>query len=164
MCKLSLDAQFTCTSDRDAELFWLTAPDHLSPVGAFLELLLNHTYLVINGTVVTNNLKSILHVNYEGIDIRKYAKKKTSLDDATIDKIDLSVLGQNLQRQYLFDHIRLVKCMHNWLHFSKQKNLINATDLGVCPVCSSKHETQTHLYHCKDADSVAICTLAITKF
>eukprot|EP00957_Ditylum_brightwellii_P025126 1901924-Ditylum_brightwellii.AAC.1 len=74
MCKLSLDAQLNCTANRDAELFWLTAPDHLSPVGAPPELPLNHAYLVVNGTVVTNNLKSILQDNYEAIDIRKYIK------------------------------------------------------------------------------------------
>eukprot|EP00957_Ditylum_brightwellii_P163916 12479284-Ditylum_brightwellii.AAC.1 len=111
--QLSLDAQLNCTPDRDAELFWLTAPDYLSLVGAPPELPLNHAYLVVNGTVVTNNLKFILQDNYEAIDIRKCIKKKTSLDDATIDKIDWSVLGQNLQRQHLFNQIRLVKFMHN---------------------------------------------------
>eukprot|EP00957_Ditylum_brightwellii_P088784 6761445-Ditylum_brightwellii.AAC.1 len=116
MCELSLDAQLNCIADRDKELFRLTTPDHLSPVGAPPELPLNHAYLVVNGTMVTNNLKSILHDNYEAIDIRQYIKKKTSLNDATIDKIDWSVLGQNLQRQHLFNQIRLIKFMHNWLH------------------------------------------------
>eukprot|EP00957_Ditylum_brightwellii_P075682 5751734-Ditylum_brightwellii.AAC.1 len=41
---------------------------------------------------------------------------------------------------------------------------MNATDLGVCLVCSSKHETWMYLYRCNDADSVTIRTLAITKF
>eukprot|EP00957_Ditylum_brightwellii_P211329 15366049-Ditylum_brightwellii.AAC.2 len=164
MCELSLDAQLNYTANRDAELFRLNVPDHLSPLGASPELLLNHTYLVVNGTVVTNNLKSILQDNYEAINTRKCVKKKTSLDDATIDKIDWSALGQNLQRQHLFNQIRLVKFMHNWLHIGNQKNLMNATDLGVCLVCSSEHEKWTHLYHCKDAHSVVIRTLAIPKF
>eukprot|EP00957_Ditylum_brightwellii_P006278 476171-Ditylum_brightwellii.AAC.1 len=134
MCELTLDAQINCTANRDSELFRLTAPAHLSPVGAPPELPLNHAYLVVNGTVVTNKLKSILQDNYEATNIRKYIIKKTSLDDATIDKIDWCVLGQNLQRQHLFNQIRLVKFIHNWLHVGKQKNLMNATDLGVCPV------------------------------
>eukprot|EP00957_Ditylum_brightwellii_P145949 11114632-Ditylum_brightwellii.AAC.1 len=105
-----------CTIDRDVELFRLTAPAHLSPMGAPLELPLNHAYLVVNGTVVTNHLKSLLQENYEATIIRKYIKKKTSLDDATIDKIDWHAIGQNLQRQHLFNQIRLIKFMHNWLH------------------------------------------------
>eukprot|EP00957_Ditylum_brightwellii_P053693 4068064-Ditylum_brightwellii.AAC.1 len=40
---------------------------------------------------------------------------------------------------------------------------MNATDLGVCLVCSSEHETWMYLYHCINADSVAINALAITK-
>eukprot|EP00957_Ditylum_brightwellii_P157501 11987318-Ditylum_brightwellii.AAC.1 len=54
--------------------------------------------------------------------------------------------------------------MHNWLHVGKRKHLMNVSDLRVCPVCSTGHKMWIHLYHCKDADSVAICTLAITKF
>eukprot|EP00957_Ditylum_brightwellii_P078310 5954124-Ditylum_brightwellii.AAC.1 len=34
LCELSIDTQLNCTADRDAKLFWLNAPDHLSPVGA----------------------------------------------------------------------------------------------------------------------------------
>eukprot|EP00957_Ditylum_brightwellii_P099984 7619702-Ditylum_brightwellii.AAC.1 len=107
MCELTLDAQLNCTTNMDAELFWLTAPAHLCPVGTPPKLLLNHTYLAVNGTVVTNNLKSILQDNYEATDIKKYIKKKASLDDATIDKIDWSALGQNLRRQHICNQIRL---------------------------------------------------------
>eukprot|EP00957_Ditylum_brightwellii_P190390 14492916-Ditylum_brightwellii.AAC.1 len=88
LCELSIDAQLNCTTDRDTKLFRLNAPDHLSPVGAPPVLPLNHTYPVVNGIGVTNNLKTILHDNCKAIDIRKYVKKKTGLDDATIDKID----------------------------------------------------------------------------
>eukprot|EP00957_Ditylum_brightwellii_P186038 14164261-Ditylum_brightwellii.AAC.1 len=34
LCKLSIDAKLNCISNKDAELFRLSAPDHLSPVGA----------------------------------------------------------------------------------------------------------------------------------
>eukprot|EP00957_Ditylum_brightwellii_P057598 4367664-Ditylum_brightwellii.AAC.1 len=54
--------------------------------------------------------------------------------------------------------------MHKWLRVGIRKHLLNVTDLGVCPVCSTDHETWMHLYYCKDANSVAIRTLAITKF
>eukprot|EP00957_Ditylum_brightwellii_P071061 5400088-Ditylum_brightwellii.AAC.1 len=107
ICKLSIDAQLNCIANKDAELFRLNAPDHLSPVGAPPVLLLSHAYIVLNGTVVTNNFKTILQDNYEAIYIQKYIKRKTGLNDATIDKIDWTALGQNLQRQYLFNQIRL---------------------------------------------------------
>eukprot|EP00957_Ditylum_brightwellii_P144621 11017310-Ditylum_brightwellii.AAC.1 len=107
ICKLSVDAQLNCIANKDGEPFCLNAPDHLSPVGAPPMLPLNHTYIVLNGTVVTNNFKTILYDNYKAIDIRKYVKRKTGLNDATIGKIDWSALGQNLQRQHLFNQIRL---------------------------------------------------------
>eukprot|EP00957_Ditylum_brightwellii_P124050 9456421-Ditylum_brightwellii.AAC.1 len=135
ICELSIDAQLNCIAEKDAELFCLNAPDHLSPVGAPPVLPLNHAYI-----------------------------RKAGLNDATIDKIDWSALGENLQRQHLFNQIRLVKFMHNWLHVGKRKHLMNITDIGVCPACSTDHKTWMHLYHCKDANSVAIHTLPITKF
>eukprot|EP00957_Ditylum_brightwellii_P166982 12712320-Ditylum_brightwellii.AAC.1 len=88
ICELSIYAKLNCTANRDAELFHLNDPDHLSPVGAPPVLPLNHAYLVLNGTVVTNNFKTILQDNYEAINITKYVKRKTGLNDATIDKID----------------------------------------------------------------------------
>eukprot|EP00957_Ditylum_brightwellii_P097062 7391474-Ditylum_brightwellii.AAC.1 len=84
ICKLSIDAQLNCTVNKDAELFCLNAPDDLSSVGAPPVLLLNHTYIVLNGAVVTNNFKTI----YKAINIRKYVKRKTGLNNATIDKIN----------------------------------------------------------------------------
>eukprot|EP00957_Ditylum_brightwellii_P029202 2207319-Ditylum_brightwellii.AAC.1 len=131
ICELGIDAKLNCTANRDAKIFRLNVPDHFSPVGAPPVLPLNRAYIALNGTMVTNNFKTILQDNYEAIDIRKYVKRKTGLNDASIDKIDWSALSQNLQRQHLFNQIRLVKFMHNW---------------------------------CKDANSVANCTLAITKF
>eukprot|EP00957_Ditylum_brightwellii_P057556 4364121-Ditylum_brightwellii.AAC.1 len=93
MCELTLDAQLNYTADRDAKLFRMNAPTQLCPVEAPPELPLNCAYLVINGTVVTNNLKSMLQDNYEANDIRKYIKKKISLDDATMDMIDWGELS-----------------------------------------------------------------------
>eukprot|EP00957_Ditylum_brightwellii_P166983 12712321-Ditylum_brightwellii.AAC.1 len=72
ICELIIDAKLNCTAVRDAELFCLNAPDHLSQVGVAPVLLLNHVYLVLNGAVVTNNVKTILQDNYEAINIRKY--------------------------------------------------------------------------------------------
>eukprot|EP00957_Ditylum_brightwellii_P210292 15364802-Ditylum_brightwellii.AAC.1 len=96
ICKLCIDAQINCIVDRDAELLCLNVPDHLSPVGAPPMLPLIHAYIVHNGTVVTNNFKTILHDNYKVIDNQKYVKRKTELNDATIDNIDWSALSQHL--------------------------------------------------------------------
>eukprot|EP00957_Ditylum_brightwellii_P098420 7498436-Ditylum_brightwellii.AAC.1 len=70
----------------------MNAPAHLHLVEVPPELPLNHAYLVINNTVVTNNLKSILQDIYEATDIRKYIKK-ASLDDTFMDMIDWCTLG-----------------------------------------------------------------------
>eukprot|EP00957_Ditylum_brightwellii_P071488 5434270-Ditylum_brightwellii.AAC.1 len=97
ICNLSIDAKLNCTANRDAELFHLNVPDHLSPVGVPPVLPLNHVYLVLNGTVVTNNFKNILRDNYDAINIRKYVKRKTGLNDAAIDKIDWSALSKTFR-------------------------------------------------------------------
>eukprot|EP00957_Ditylum_brightwellii_P157362 11976916-Ditylum_brightwellii.AAC.1 len=44
------------------------------------------------------------------------------------------------------------------------KNLMNATDLGLCPVCLKDKKMWQHLLHCTHTDSIAITTLAVTKF
>eukprot|EP00957_Ditylum_brightwellii_P033540 2542311-Ditylum_brightwellii.AAC.1 len=78
--------------------------------------------------------------------------------------IDWDALGQNLKKQHLFSQIRLVKYMHNWLHVGRHKNLMNATDLGFCPVYLKEKETWQHLLCCTHNDSLAIRTLAVTQF
>eukprot|EP00957_Ditylum_brightwellii_P094301 7180033-Ditylum_brightwellii.AAC.1 len=67
ICKLSINAKLNCTVNKDAELFCMNVPDHLRSVGAPPVLLLNHAYLVLNGTVVTNSFKTILQDNYKAI-------------------------------------------------------------------------------------------------
>eukprot|EP00957_Ditylum_brightwellii_P150135 11432904-Ditylum_brightwellii.AAC.1 len=63
--------------------------------------------MIVNGTVVMNNLKEILQDNYDAINIRKYIKKKTGLQDNVMDTINWDALGRNLKKQYLFKQIRL---------------------------------------------------------
>eukprot|EP00957_Ditylum_brightwellii_P096914 7381062-Ditylum_brightwellii.AAC.1 len=54
--------------------------------------------------------------------------------------------------------------MHNWLNTGTQKQKFCKDAVMSCPVCCSETETWQHMFHCKHKDSIAICTLALTKF
>eukprot|EP00957_Ditylum_brightwellii_P043577 3303316-Ditylum_brightwellii.AAC.1 len=131
---LPINTQLNCIADKDAEQFCTSASLDLQPTEALPELLQNKAYMIVNGTVVTNNLKEILQDNYDVINIRQYVKKKTSLQDNVMGMINWDTLGRNLKKQHLFNQIRLEK------------------------------ETWQHLLCCTHDDSIAIRTLAVTKF
>eukprot|EP00957_Ditylum_brightwellii_P197581 15052586-Ditylum_brightwellii.AAC.2 len=73
---LTLDAMLNYTADKDAEIFRLTASDELQPKLAPLELPFTKAYLVLNGTVITNNLQQQLEENYKTINIKNTSKRK----------------------------------------------------------------------------------------
>eukprot|EP00957_Ditylum_brightwellii_P085052 6466875-Ditylum_brightwellii.AAC.1 len=64
-----------CTADKDAKIFRLTASVDLQPTLVPPALPLTKAYLVLNGTVITNNLHQQLEENYKTINIKKYIKK-----------------------------------------------------------------------------------------
>eukprot|EP00957_Ditylum_brightwellii_P084049 6390046-Ditylum_brightwellii.AAC.1 len=105
--ELPLEAQLNCIVDKDAEQFCTSASPDLQPTELLPELPQNKAYLIVNRTVVTNNLKKILKNNYDTINIQKYVQKKTSLLDNVMDTIDWDSLGRNLKKQHLFNQIRL---------------------------------------------------------
>eukprot|EP00957_Ditylum_brightwellii_P197007 15009004-Ditylum_brightwellii.AAC.1 len=63
--------------------------------------------MIVNRTVVTNDLKEVLQDNYDAIDIHKHINKKIGLEDNAMDMINWDVLGRNLKKQHLFNQIRL---------------------------------------------------------
>eukprot|EP00957_Ditylum_brightwellii_P184558 14056275-Ditylum_brightwellii.AAC.1 len=105
--KFPLNAQLNCIADKDAEQFCTPASPDLQPTEFPPELLQNKAYMIVNGTVVTNNLKEILQNNYDAINIQKYVQQKTDLQDNVMDMINWDALGRNLEKQHLFDQIRL---------------------------------------------------------
>eukprot|EP00957_Ditylum_brightwellii_P051238 3884876-Ditylum_brightwellii.AAC.1 len=94
--ELTLDVKLNCTADKDAEFFQLNASADLQPTLVPPELPLTKTYLVINGTVITNNLRQQPEENYKTISIKKYIKKKTSLSDDDVENVDWTALGKTL--------------------------------------------------------------------
>eukprot|EP00957_Ditylum_brightwellii_P156217 11890426-Ditylum_brightwellii.AAC.1 len=75
-------------------------------------------------------MKQFLHDSYTGSDIFKHTWTKTRLSIVDMNKIHWDNLGITLERQQLFNKVRLVKFMHNWLNTGHQKKQIdkNAVD------------------------------------
>jgi hypothetical protein len=73
---LPLDAVLNCKVDKDAESFQLTACADLRPKLTPPALPLTKVYLVLNNTVITNNLRQQLEENYESINIKNTSNKK----------------------------------------------------------------------------------------
>eukprot|EP00957_Ditylum_brightwellii_P031185 2363324-Ditylum_brightwellii.AAC.1 len=59
-----------CTANKDAEIFQITASAELKLKLAPLELPLTKAYLVLNGTVITNNIQQQLEEYYKTINIK----------------------------------------------------------------------------------------------
>eukprot|EP00957_Ditylum_brightwellii_P082015 6236516-Ditylum_brightwellii.AAC.1 len=82
---LPLDAQLNCIADKGAAQFCTSASPELQPTESLIELPQNKAYMI--------------HT--------KYVQKKTSLLDNVMDTIDWDALGRNLEKQHLFNQIRL---------------------------------------------------------
>eukprot|EP00957_Ditylum_brightwellii_P085340 6491708-Ditylum_brightwellii.AAC.1 len=54
--------------------------------------------------------------------------------------------------------------MHNWLNTGTQKQNFYKDTVISCHVCCSDTETWQHMFRCNHKDSIAVCTLAFTKF
>eukprot|EP00957_Ditylum_brightwellii_P069090 5244491-Ditylum_brightwellii.AAC.1 len=64
-----LDTQLNCIADKDAEQFCTSASPDLQPPESPPKLPRNKAYMIVNRTVVTNNLTEILQDNYDAINI-----------------------------------------------------------------------------------------------
>eukprot|EP00957_Ditylum_brightwellii_P181527 13827728-Ditylum_brightwellii.AAC.1 len=133
-------------ADKDAERFRRTTASSLAPTDVPPEFPTTSAYAIVNDVIVTKDLRALLQNSHDSSDLRCYIKRTT------------------LAKQHLFNKVRLVKFMHNWLHVGRWKNLINQTDLGNCPVCSKSHKTWQYLFHCQHPDSLAIRSLALISF
>eukprot|EP00957_Ditylum_brightwellii_P069346 5264460-Ditylum_brightwellii.AAC.1 len=109
-------------------------------------------------------MKQFLCDSYTGSDIFKHMWTKTGLSIDDMNKIDWDNLGIALERQQLFNKVRLVKFMYNWLNTGYQKKQINKNAADTCLICLDAEETWRHLFQCQYEDSIAIRTLALTLF
>eukprot|EP00957_Ditylum_brightwellii_P176507 13442382-Ditylum_brightwellii.AAC.1 len=78
--------------------------------------------------------------------------------------IDWDNLGQSLESQKLHIQIRLVKFMNVWLNTGTQKRKFYEEAVISCPTCCADTETWQNLFQRQHADTVAVRTLALTKF
>eukprot|EP00957_Ditylum_brightwellii_P076016 5778353-Ditylum_brightwellii.AAC.1 len=58
-----------------------------------------------------------------------------------MNKIDWNNLGITLEQQQLFNKVRLVKFMQNWLNTGHQKKQINKNAVDAYPICLDAEET-----------------------
>jgi hypothetical protein len=161
---LPLDSQLNVMADADVNSFRINPPHRLRPSTTPTIFPSLHAYLTVNGLTVTSKFQQILRDNYTGTDIFEHVRTKTQLRIEDMNKIDWDNLGIAYERQRLFTKVRLVKFMHNWLNTGYQKKKIDQAAVDDCPVCGAQEETWQHMFQCNHADSIAIRTLAITKF
>eukprot|EP00957_Ditylum_brightwellii_P003596 272474-Ditylum_brightwellii.AAC.1 len=81
-----------------------------------------------------------------------------------MNKIDWDNLGIMLEQQQLFNKVRLVTFMHNWLNTGHHKKQIDKNAVDACPICLDVEETWRHLFQCQHEDSIMIRTFALTLF
>eukprot|EP00957_Ditylum_brightwellii_P023773 1794170-Ditylum_brightwellii.AAC.1 len=109
-------------------------------------------------------MKQFLCDSYTSSDIFEHARTKTGISIDDMNKIDWDNLGTTLEHQQLFNKVRLVNFMHNWLNTDHQKKQIDKNAVDACPICLDAEETWQLLFQCQHKDSIAIRTLALTLF
>eukprot|EP00957_Ditylum_brightwellii_P127974 9759606-Ditylum_brightwellii.AAC.1 len=151
-------------ADSVANYFCFNTPPDLKPFSMPTMFPSLKAFLKINGCTVTGKMKQFLRDSYTGSDIFEHTWTKTGLIIANMNKIDWDNLGTALERQQLFNKVRLVKFMHNWLNMGYQKKQIDKNATNACPICLDTEETWQHLFQCQHKDSIAIRTLPLTIF
>eukprot|EP00957_Ditylum_brightwellii_P091343 6954538-Ditylum_brightwellii.AAC.1 len=70
-------------------------------------------------------MKQFLRDSYTSSKIFEHTWTKTGLSIDNMNQIDWDNLGITLEQQQLFNKVRLVKFVHNWLNTGHQKKQIN---------------------------------------
>eukprot|EP00957_Ditylum_brightwellii_P209594 15362396-Ditylum_brightwellii.AAC.1 len=86
-------------------------------------------------------MKQFLCDSYTGSDTFEHNRTKTGLSIDDMNKIDWDNLRITLEQQQLFNKVRLVKFMHNWLNTGYQKKQINKNAVDTCPMCLDAKKT-----------------------
>eukprot|EP00957_Ditylum_brightwellii_P019403 1463869-Ditylum_brightwellii.AAC.1 len=94
----------------------------------------------------------------------QYIMKRTGLTMLQMEQIDWDNLRMALEHQKTHSQICLIKFMNDWLNTGEPKQKKYKEAIMSCQVCCTDKETWQHLFHCNHDDSVALCTLTLTKF
>eukprot|EP00957_Ditylum_brightwellii_P080977 6159618-Ditylum_brightwellii.AAC.1 len=73
-----------------------------------------------------------------------------------MDDVAWDSLEKALDQQHLFNQIRSVKFMHNWLNTGSQKKHFCEDTVDCCPACDGEVETWEHLFQCNHEDLRAV--------
>eukprot|EP00957_Ditylum_brightwellii_P041014 3105505-Ditylum_brightwellii.AAC.1 len=161
---LTLEARLNVIADSDVNSFCLNPLLGLKPFSTPTMFPSLKVFLKINSCTVTGKMKQFLRDSYTGSDIFEHTRTKTGLSIDNMNKIDWDNLGTTLENQHLFNKVRLVKLVHNWLNKGHQKKQIDKNAVNTSPICLDAEETWRHLFQCQYKDSIAIRTVALTLF